>query len=248
MKLFRKIAPPPSQTEEANQPVYLFRTPHAVEGAWVYQVVRGDRSVAQRFGILPWNTLPGIHQMVSDHMNNKGLMYIVVGITADGEWGKWNFPCLPPSVPGMVQPLNSAQKADYLRLLQHDLSGEEQSKLNPDELKTYLDDQLRDVPMVSWQKPDINGIREGDRVRLIADFNGDEVSYQAGATGTILIVNTAPSHIRLDREMGLHYILMDRPKSDHAIIMVNRVTIEVIQGHADVIISTDGNVWAKNIS
>lgn len=247
MGLFRKSAPPPARTAEANQPVYLFRTPHSVDGAWVYQVVRGDRFAAQKFGILPWNTLPGMHQMVSDHMNNEGLTYMIAGITADGEWGRWDLPCSPPSVPGMVQPLNSAEKAEYLRLLRHDLTGEEQGKLSPAELKIYVDDQLRDVPMASWQKPDINGLREGDRVRLIADFNGDEVSYQAGATGTILIVNTAPSHIRLDRRMGLHYILIDRPKSDHAIIMVNRATIEVIPGRADVIISTDGNVWAKNI-
>jgi hypothetical protein len=245
MGLFRKSAPPSAQTEEENQPVYLFRTPHAVDGAWVYQVIRGDRSAAQRFGILPWNTLPDMHQIVSDHMNNKGLMYMIAGITADGEWGKWNLPCLPPPVPGMVQALNSVQKAAYLELLRHDLTGEEQSKLSPDELKAYLDDQLRDVPMASWQKPDINGLREGDRVRLIADFNGDEVSYQAGATGTILIVNTAPSHIRLDREMGLHYVLMDRPESDRAIIMVYRVTIEVIPGRADVVISTDGKCLGK---
>src|SRR5262249_11752117 len=131
----------------------------------------------------------------------------------------------------------------YQRLLEYHLTGEEQGRLSPEELKAYLDVQLRDVPMASWQKPDINGFREGDRVRLVKDFNGEEASYSTGSTGTVIIVSTAPAEIRLNREIGMHYVAMD----EHGIIMAMRDQIERISGHADVSISDDGAVFISNV-
>jgi hypothetical protein len=92
--------------------------------------------------------------------------------------------------------------AEYQHLRKSALSGEEQGKLSSEELKAYIHVQLRDVPMASWQKPDINGLREGDRVQLVEDFNGDEVSYRAGNTGTVFVASTAPAEIRNEPRNG----------------------------------------------
>jgi hypothetical protein len=248
MGLFKKSTPPPVQPDEPDQPVWLFRTPHQVaDDAWVYQVARAPRSWVEQYGILSWDTMPGVQQVASDYMNREHTTHAVLGITLHGEWNQWDLPCPPPPLPGSVKPLDAAQMAEYQQLLEFALTGEEQGRLSPEELKAYLDVQLRDVPMASWQKPDINGLREGDRVRLVEDFNGEEVSYGAGSTGTIIIVSTAPAEIRMNREIGLHYVGMDESELGHGIIMAKHDQIERIPGHADVTISGDGRVSIANV-
>jgi hypothetical protein len=245
MGLLRKRTPPPAQPDE---PIWLIRTAHqVVDGAWVYQVIRGHRSMAEEYGILPWDTLPGVQQTASDYMNRGRMMDAMIGITLHGKWNQWDLPCPEPPVPGTVQPLDDTQMAEYRHLLEFALTGEEQGKLSSEERKANLHIQLRDVPMASWQKPDINGLREGDRVRLVEDFNGEEVSYKAGNTGTIFVASTAPAEIRMNREMGLHYVAMDKPELGHGLVMVQRQQFEGIPGHADVMISTDGRLSIANV-
>ncbi len=252
MGLFRKSKPPPAQRD---QPVWLIRTDHQavdgahqmVDGAWVYHVFRGHRSMFEKHGILPWDTLPDIHQTASDYLNRGRMMHALIGVTLNGKWNQWNLPCPQPPVPGTAQPLDAAQMAEYQHLLESALTGEEQSKLSSEELKVYIHVQLRDVPMASWQKPDINGLREGDRVRLVEDFNGDGVSYKAGNTGTIVIPSTGPSHILGERKMGLHYVVMDKPKLGIGVIGVLRDQFERIPGHADVTITADGYYSIANV-
>ncbi len=248
MGLF-KNTPPPAQPDEPVEPLFLFRIPHnVVDGAWVYQAIRGHRSIAEKYGILPWDTLPGVEQTASDYMNREGTEHSLIGITLNGTWNQWELPCPEPPVPGTAKPLDDEQMARYQQLLENALTGEEQHQLSPGELKAYLDVQLRDVPMASWQKPDINGLREGDRVRLVEDFNGDEVSFRAGSVGTIFIPSTAPAEIRMNRQIGLHYIGMDKHEPGHGLIMVKRDQIERIPGHADVIMSDDGSVSVANVT
>jgi hypothetical protein len=130
--------------------------------------------------------------------------------------------------------------AEYQHLRKSALSGEEQGKLSSEELKAYIHVQLRDVPLASWQKPDINGLREGDRVQLVEDFNGDEVSYRAGNTGTVFVASTAPAEIRNEPRNGhtpcCHGQAGVGPRSR----MVQRHQLERMPGNADVIISADG--------
>ena len=248
MGLFRKSTPPPAPPDEPDQPLWLFRIPHqVVDGAWVYEVARVPRSWVEERGILPWDTLSGVQQAASDYLNRERTELAVIGITLHGQWNQWELPCPPPPVPGTVQSLDAAQMAEYQHLLESDLTGEEQGKLSPEERKAYLEVQLRDMPMASRQKPDINGLREGDRVRLVEDFNGEETSFKAGATGTIIIPSTAPAEIRLNREIGLHYVGMDKAESGHGIIMIMRNQIEKILGHADVTITDEGRVSIANV-
>ena len=91
--------------------------------------------------------------------------------------------------------------------------------------------------MPSEQKPDINGFREGDRIRLVRPFNGETVSYEPGRTGTFLNTDTATAQIRLARE-GFYEILMDYPEG--RLIMVRNGLIERIPGHANVLYSDNG--------
>jgi hypothetical protein len=247
MGLFRKSTPPSAPPDEPDQPLWLFRIPHkVVDGAWVYQVARVPRSwVEER--ILPWDTLPGVQQAASDYLNRERTELAMIGITLDGEWNRWELPCPQPPVPGTMMSLDAAQMAEYQHLLESHLTGEEQGKLSPEEREAYLHVQCRNVPMASWQKPDINGLREGDRVRLVEDFNGEETSFKAGATGTIIIVSTAPEEIRLNREIGLHYVGMDKAEPGHGIIMIMRDQIEKIPGHADVTITDEGRVSVANV-
>jgi len=255
MGLFSKSKPPPTQPD---QPVWLIRIDHqvvdrahqVVNGACAYHVFRGQRSMFEEYDILPWDTLPGIQQTASDYMNRGRMMHAVIGITLHGKWNQWDLPCPQPPVPGTVQPLDPAQMAEYQQLLEFSLTGEEQGKLSSEELKAYIHIQLRDVPMASWQKPDINGLREGDRVRLVKDWDGDEFSYKAGNTGTIFVISTAPGEIRGNRKMDMHNVIMDKPNKPelgHTIIMVLRDQLERIPGHADVISSTDGFITIANV-
>jgi hypothetical protein len=76
---------------------------------WAYRVVRARRPTAERYGILPWDTLPGIEQAASDYMNRERKLVEVIGLTQGGEWlewdhggqcVKWFLPCQQPPVPG----------------------------------------------------------------------------------------------------------------------------------------------------
>ena len=99
-----------------------------------------------------------------------------------------------------------------------------------------LEADLRNVPMPSARKPDINGFREGQRVRLRTEYHGSEVRYQAGHEGTVLITDTSPAHIRLVRESDLHEVLMDEGK----IIVIEGALLEKIKGRAQVVYSGGG--------
>ncbi len=52
----------------------------------------------------------------------------------------------------------------------------------------------------------------------------------------------------MNREMGLHYVAMDKPELGHGLVMVQRHQLEGIPGHADVIISTDGRLSIATVS
>jgi hypothetical protein len=162
--------------------------------------------------------------------------------------GRDRIPHPQPPAPGTVKPLNAAEMAEYQHLLESALTGEEQSRLSPEKLQAYLDVQLHDVAMPSWQKPDINGLHEGDRVRLVEDFNAEGVSYRAGSTGTIIIPGTAPAQVRLFRKIGLLYVALDEAGSGPGLIRTKYDKVEKISGHADVIISGDGYVSTSNVA
>ncbi len=100
-----------------------------------------------------------------------------------------------------------------------------------------LEADLRNVPMPSAKKPDINGFREGQRVRLRTDYLGTSATYHRGHEGTVLITDTSPAQIRLGREADMHEILMD----DGRIIVVGGAILEKIRGRAQVVYSEDGD-------
>lgn len=99
-----------------------------------------------------------------------------------------------------------------------------------------IEARLTSVPMASAEKPDINGYREGERVRLVSAFVSEEQRYEAGHTGTILVTNTSPADVQVCRDGDLHEILMD----GGVIIMATGANIEKIPGHAEVVYSADG--------
>ena len=100
-----------------------------------------------------------------------------------------------------------------------------------------INKQLRNVPMASVEKPDINGFREGDRVILTKAFQGDTLQYEMFSTGTILITNTGSAHIKVGREADLHEVLMD----DRRIIMIAGSSLRIIPGvRMEVTYSEDG--------
>ena len=99
-----------------------------------------------------------------------------------------------------------------------------------------IEAELTSVPMTSAEKPDINGYREGERVRLVNAFAGESSRYEAGHEGTVLVTNTSPADVSLCRDGDLHEILMD----GGGIIMTRGRNLEKIPGHAEVIYSADG--------
>jgi hypothetical protein len=99
-----------------------------------------------------------------------------------------------------------------------------------------IEAELTSVPMTSAEKPDINGYREGERVRLVNAFAGESYRYEVGHEGTVLVTNTSPADVRLCRDGDLHQILMD----GGIIIMTAGRNLEKIPGHAEVIYSADG--------
>ena len=111
MGLFGKNAPPAAPPE---LPVWLVRSPHdAAENTWAYyQVFRWPRDVVEQYGIVPWDTLPGVEQAASDLMNRDHRMVEVIGVTAGGKWAEWNLPCPQPPVPG-AQPDAPSAPADH---------------------------------------------------------------------------------------------------------------------------------------
>jgi len=135
--------------------------------------------------------------------------------------------------------LSPTEMAEYQRVLTDNLTGAEQKAMRERDPRAYrasLQTQLRHVPMPSEQKPDINGFREGDGIRLVQPFKGETISYEPGRTGTFLITNTAPAQIRLARE-GFYEIFIDGP--DGRLIMVRNGDVERIPGHANVLYSDD---------
>jgi hypothetical protein len=105
-----------------------------------------------------------------------------------------------------------------------------------------LEAKLTSVPMTSAEKPDINGFREGDRVRLVNAFAGEKCRYEAGHEGTVLVTNTSPADIRLCRDGDLHEVYMD----GGMIIMTVGADLEKIPGRAEVFYSADGErVWVE---
>jgi hypothetical protein len=203
--------------------------PHAkIEDAWVYQAIRGSRSDAEGFGIVPWELLPGVEPVASDCLSRRRDIVAGIGITVNGRWVTWELPC---PVPGTPKPLDDAQMAKYLRLVADDPTGEEQKTAGEHSdwaYSAWLDAQFRQVPMPSEQKPDIDGFHEGDRVRLIKPFNGERVRLEPGRTGTFVITDTAPAQIRLGRQEGLYTVLIDGP--DWRLIGVGRGDIKKIPG------------------
>jgi hypothetical protein len=99
-----------------------------------------------------------------------------------------------------------------------------------------IEAELTSVPMTSAEKPDINGYREGERVRLVNAFAGESCRYDVGREGTVLVTNTSPADVGLCRDGDLHEILMD----GGGIIMTRGRNLEKIPGHAEVIYSADG--------
>jgi hypothetical protein len=115
MGLFGKSTPLPAPPE---LPVWLVRNPHdAVENGWVYyQVFRSPRDLVEGYGILPWDTLPGVEQTASDFMNRDHTMVEVIGVTAGEKWAEWNLPGPQPPVPGS-QPDALSAPADRLEMM-----------------------------------------------------------------------------------------------------------------------------------
>jgi len=99
-----------------------------------------------------------------------------------------------------------------------------------------IEAELTSVPMTSAEKPDINGYREGERVRLVNAFAGESSRYDIGHEGTVLVTNTSPADVGLCRDGDLHEILID----GGGIIMTAGRNLEKIPGHAEVIYSADG--------
>ena len=99
-----------------------------------------------------------------------------------------------------------------------------------------LEADLRNVPMPSAKKPDINGFREGQRVRLRMAFEGGGARYGVGEEGTVLITDTSPAHVRLCRESDQHEVLMD----DGRLIVVGGGLLEKLKGRARVVYSGYG--------
>jgi hypothetical protein len=136
-------------------------------------------------------------------------------------------------------PLTEEQHREYLEALAADLTGPEQTAFrtqSPEAYGVWLDLQLKHIPMPSYQKPDINGFREGDRVILTKAFQGESRHYDMYATGTVLIINTSPAEIRLGRSMDLHEVLMD----DRGLIGINGSDIAKIDRRISVIYADNG--------
>ena len=103
--------------------------------------------------------------------------------------------------------------------------------------------QLTPVPMTSAEKPDINGFCEGQRVRLVNPFVGDDLRYDAGHEGTILVTKTSPADVSLCRQADMHEVFMD----DRRLIMTSGQDLEMISGYAEVIYSADGEHVDVNV-
>jgi hypothetical protein len=92
--------------------------------------------------------------------------------------------------------------------------------------------QLGNVPM----KPDINGFREGERVKLRREFRGNTVRCEPGDEGTVLVTNISEAHVRIGRQLDLVEVFMD----GGGLIMTNGKDLEKTAGMSEVIYSDDG--------
>jgi hypothetical protein len=106
-----------------------------------------------------------------------------------------------------------------------------------------IEAELTSVPMSSAEKPDINGYREGERVRLVNAFVGERGRYEVVHEGTVLDTNTSPADVRLCRDGDLHEILMD----GGSIVMTAGRNLEKMPGHAEVVYSADGERVHVNV-
>ncbi|WP_328322679.1 hypothetical protein OHA70_28185 [Kribbella sp. NBC_00382] len=169
------------------------------------------------------------------------------------EWMRQNDERLrPASRPTTTEPrpfeigteLDASRLAQYQRDLANNLSGTEQQALSPANRETYVAAQGSHVLMASWQKPDINGYREGDRVKLTEEYRGETGVYTEGSIGTVVITNTAPSSIRVARESHLLEVLMD---TNGMIILDIDSNFTRIEGQVRVSYYDDGRVTARTI-
>jgi hypothetical protein len=131
--------------------------------------------------------------------------------------------------------LTPAEVTEYKRNLADNLTGQEQTDLrkrDPEAFQAWLSVQLKHVPMPSEQKPDINGFREGDRVRLVRPFEGEQCTFDVGRTGTLLVTDTSPAQIRLARD-GFYEVFVDG--ADGRLIGVTEGSIEKTAGRARVV-------------
>jgi hypothetical protein len=118
------------------------------------------------------------------------------------------------------------------------LSGEEQTAMrqrSAAEYDAWFKLQMTHVPMPGFQKPEINGFREGDVVMLVKPFQGETRHYDRFRTGTVFISNTSPSQMRLGRQLDLHYLLMD----DGGLIGLDGSDITKIGRRMSVVYSAD---------
>ncbi|XVQ86494.1 TerD family protein [Microbispora siamensis] len=131
-------------------------------------------------------------------------------------------------------PLTPAQLAQYRERLANKLDGAQQSAFrdrDPVAYELWLDGQLAHVPMPTEQKPDINGWREGDRVKLVRPFNGDELTFPTGRTGILLVTDTAPAQIDLARD-GIYEVFIEG--ADGGLIGVTGEYLERTEGRVRV--------------
>lgn len=157
----------------------------------------------------------------------------------------------PASRPSTAEPqpieigteLDTSRLAKYQRDLANKLTGAEQQALSPANRETYVAAQDSHVPMASWQKPDINGYREGDRVKLTEEYRGETGAYTQGSIGTVVITNTAPSSIRAACESHLLEVLMD---TNSMTILELDSHFARIEGHARVSYYDDGHVTVRS--
>jgi hypothetical protein len=71
---------------------------------------------------------------------------------------------------------------------------------------------------------------------LLEPFNGDNISYDTGRTGTFLITDTAPATIRMAREADFYEIVID---GNDGVLIGMMGGIEKISGHVRVICHGD---------
>jgi len=163
-----------------------------------YLVVRAHRPTAERYGILPWDTLPGVQQAASDYMNRERKLVETIGLARGGNWLAWNhggemvkwfLPCRQPPVP-----VNRG-------------TTEDESEQSPE------GDGFSEGDRVRLAKP-FWGEIDSDSETLLKDWDGPDrggpPTYAAGSQGTIIYPNAAPpDFVREMKANGKYLVAMD---------------------------------------